>query len=302
MFQNICFNETVVKLNIENRGDSYSLSYNVSSSDTNQSIEYLSQYLPFVSFKELKMSSKDGILLNWTKNILITLGYKENKENEFILKNTPKKVNISNAVIYVPSNFKSNGFKYLMYHEFGFKTGLWNNISNCLPLYLEKENKLFLEPKSTIKYNKIEVIEFFLAQLKPHIHSIDKQISFKTSIYTSTHFDAYYLTNLNSFELVDFNGTKMEQRINLYFSHRMDFVDFQYHHNVSSKFKKELYDSIKNYDELFFDDNFSDRVRISNNIDPYKLIKSIKKLGLKHNVLVTSTKIDYITFSLVEIK
>jgi hypothetical protein len=302
MFDDICFDKTFVNFTFRTSFDNKTLSYKIDSKNPNESTNHLSQYLPIHCLDSLTMLSELSPMVQWSKDVLSTLGYVEESNNSFILELKPKLVDFSHAVIYLPSDYKSGNIRFLYFHEFGNKTDFNLKISKYLPIFKDSDTRLTIQSNDKLKYNKAEVLEFLVELLKPNILKIEKNIQFMVGIYQRQKFDAYYITNIDKIKLVKFDGTEMEQRVVFEFSRRREFVDFKFHHNINSSFIKELKAAVRESNELSFSETFGNRILIDPSVDTSKLISSLKLLGNKHKVLINCVELQIGSDSIIQVE
>jgi hypothetical protein len=251
----------------------------------------LSEYLPFCDSGTVKIKDQNSPAIEWSKQILTTLGYQEESNNQFILKNEPQEINFSHSIIYVPLSYKEEGkFKSILFSNFGKQLSFWPFITLKYPFNLNSSSKggsISFGDSAKQRYSIIEVIESFVAALAENTILIEKDLELQTSTYGRTKYDTYYVQNTHLIKLKEFEGTIMPPKIILRFTKGSNFIDVTYRYNVPLEFIEELNENVNNNSSLRFSQFFTTRIEFDKNVQPSKLIDSIKNLAFKHKIQIS---------------
>jgi hypothetical protein len=288
MFDDIFFSDSKVKIITSSSYSFMSLKYLIEDHDDKKLKLELSEYLPFCDSGTVKIKDQNSPAIEWSKQILTTLGYQEESNNQFVLKNDPEEVDFSHSIIYVPLSYKEEGkFKSILFSNFGKQLTFWPFVSLKYPFNLNGSSKgggISIGDSAKLRYSIIEVIESFIAALTDNIILIEKDLELQTSTYGRTKYDTYYVQNTHLIKLKKFEGTVMPPKIILRFTNGVNFIDLSYRYNVPLEFIDELNENVKNNSCLRFSQFFTSRIEFEKNVQPSKLIDSIKKLAFKHKI------------------
>jgi hypothetical protein len=290
MFDNIYYSETKVKICTNITYSFLSLSYEIEDKDEDKIEVYLSDFLPFCDSGLVKIKDENSIAIQWSKDILKVLGYEEEQLNVFVLKSEPQEVSFSHAIMYVPSNYKEIGrFKNILYNTFGKQLTFWPFVSLNFPFNLRNSNKggsLNFGDSTKLKYDIVNVIEAFIEQLKQNTIAIETGLEIQTSLYGRTKYDAYYLQNTHLIRLNVYEGDIMPPKLIYKIHEGFNSISLKYCHNVPQEFIDELKAEVDKNSSIRISPISESRIDYDKNVQPSKLIDSIKQLAKKHSVLI----------------